>query len=94
MTTPEQSFSLEIYNSLPAGLIKFLYLPDSYRSRLISECLIRAKEDADYFLSEGTTVENYPVGTVLPSGNTILEDEKGRRYFRSPIPKVLRLEGL
>ncbi len=84
-----EPFSFEIYHSLPSGLPKFLYLPSIVRDGLIQEAMIRAKEDADYFLSDGKTIDDFTPGTVLPSGNTVVQDEKGRNYVKAPIPSYL-----
>ncbi len=85
-----EPFSLEIFHSLPPGIAKFLYLPERLRGQLIAECLTRTREDAHFFLSEGRTIQDFALGTILPSGNTVIQDEQGRNMVQAPIPEFLK----
>lgn len=87
-------FDLFTYNCMSPGLNKFLYLPPHVRSRILGVCLMRAKEDADYFLSEGKSLSDFAPGIVLPSGNTVMQDEKGSYYIEAPISPILMPQDL
>lgn len=86
---PEREPDFMSLPKLTSGIDKLRSLPAGLRNRLIGECLRRSREDAEYFKSQGLTINEFPEGTILPSGNTVITDEKGRKLVRAPIPTYL-----
>lgn len=72
---------------LTPGLSKFFSLPSEVREKFVQDCIRRAQEDANYFNIHDITVNDLQEGFVLPSGNTVIRDEKGRNIVRAPVPE-------
>lgn len=55
--------------------------------RLVRDEFIRRSiADYEYLNNQGLTIDDLIVGTVLPNGNTVMADSKGRKYFLAPNP--------
>ncbi len=82
MKSPESDFDKMVVYS--QGVRNFFGMPSDMRNAIIENCIQRAVQDEAYFASVGATIEDFEDGTVLPSGNTVISDEQGRKLRRAP----------
>gem|GEM_PF-5630511 len=82
----------EDFRKLPdvtSALGRWYSLPPQIRHRLEADGIRRYEQDVAYLESIGRNFEDLPVGTILPSGNKVIEDEEGRRIRRAPVSDYL-----
>ena len=80
-----------IFESSNFSVSRFSTLSVDLKSRLIADILRWTKQNQEYYSANGITINDLPIGTVLPSGNTVIEDENGNKVIRSQIPDYLKI---